>query len=124
MIRKPKPENHESAAQDLSEDVTNGAAAAAILSAGVASCALGILAVVADGSKTVGHWLTFYFPTGPLSGVTSMAILIWVGTWTILSARWRARNVNLAKTNALAFLLLGFSLLLTFPPFADFLLRK
>jgi len=110
--------------QDLMEEIPNGSAAAAILSAGVGSCALGVLAVVADGSKIVGHWLTFYFPTGPLSGVTSMAILIWLATWAILSIRWRARNVNLIKTNTLATLLLAASLLLTFPPFEDILLRK
>lgn len=106
------------------EDIPNGPAAAAILAAGIASCALGVLAVVADGSKTVGGWLTFYLPSGPLSGVTSVAVLLWLIAWWFLARRWRARNVNLSKTNAVAFLLLALSLLLTFPPFADLLSGK
>lgn len=106
------------------ETIPNGPAGAAILSAGAGSCALGVLAVLADGSKTIGHWLTFYRPTGSLSGVTSVAIVVWLVIWLILARCWRARNVNLARTNAVAFVLLAVSLLLTFPPIADFLLRK
>ena len=110
--------------QYAGELIANGSAAAAILSAGAASCALGILAVIADGSKTAGRWLAFYRPSGPLSGVTTVTILVWLGIWFVLGKRWRSRNVNLTKTNALAFFLLACGLLLTFPPFADLLLRK
>lgn len=63
--------------QYAGELIANGSAAAAILSAGAASCALGILAVIADGSKTAGRWLAFYRPSGPLSGVTTVTILVW-----------------------------------------------
>jgi hypothetical protein len=106
------------------EPVPNGSAAAAILSAAAGSCALGILAVIADGSKTVARWLTFYLPTGPLSGVTSVAILAWLVIWLVLSNRWRNKSVNLSMTNGLAFFLLALALLLTFPPFADLLLGR
>lgn len=111
-------------AQPSGEIVANGPAAAAILSAGAASCALGIFAVIADGSKTAGRWLAFFRPSGPLSGVTTVAVFVWLGIWLVLAKRWRGQNVNLAKTNALAFFLLACGLLLTFPPFADLLLRK
>lgn len=111
-------------AQRSSEAVPNGPAAAAILSASVGCCSLGILAVVADASKAAGRWLTFYTPSGPLSGVTTVAIVLWLLSWFVLSRRWRSKDVNLSRTNALAFLLLAISLLLTFPPLADFLLRK
>jgi hypothetical protein len=110
--------------QHSDEAAPNGSAAAAILSAAAGSCTLGILAVVADGSKTVARWLTFYLPSGPLSGVTSVAILAWLVIWLVLSNRWRNRSVNLSRTNALAFLFLALALLLTFPPFADLLLRR
>jgi len=111
-------------AQASEETIPNGAAAAAILSAGAGACALGILSVVADGSKTIGQWLGFYRPSGPLSGVTTVAVLIWLAVWFVLSKVWRSKSVNLAKTNALAYFLLACGLLLTFPPFADLLLRK
>ena len=102
----------------------NGPAAAAILSAGAGCAVLGILTVVADVSKHLAKWLTFYLPTGPLSGVSSMAILLWLVTWFILARRWRVRTVAIAKVNATASLLLALGILLTFPPFADLLQGK
>jgi hypothetical protein len=101
-----------------------GPAAAAILSAGIGCCALGILAVIGDGSAAAAHWLTFYLPTGPLSGVTTTAILVWLLSWVNLARRWRSKTVAIAKVNTVAFVLLGVALLLTFPPLADLLLGK
>lgn len=124
MGEKLEARNQRHEQPHLEETIPNGPAGAAILSAGAGSCALGVLAVLADGSKTIGIWLTFYRPSGLLSGVTTVAILVWLVIWLILARRWRARNVNLARTNTVAFLLLAVSLLLTFPPIADFLLRK
>jgi hypothetical protein len=121
---KTPERDHAEASHSASLPVPSGPAAAAILAAGAASSVLGILAIVADGSKIVGQWLSFYWPSGPLSGVTTVAIVVWLGIWFVLAKRWRGRNVNLAKTNALAFVLLACGLLLTFPPFADLLLRK
>lgn len=117
-------EQQTSPGQTPGATIPNGAAAAAILSAGAGACALGILSVLADGSKTLGQWLGFYRPSGPLSGVTTVALLIWLAVWFVLSKLWRNKSVNLTKTNALAYFLLACGLLLTFPPFADLLLRK
>lgn len=108
----------------LADQLPNGPAAAAILSAAIGCCALGLLAVIGDGSAAAAHWLTFYLPTGPLSGVTTTAICVWLLSWLILARRWRSKAVAIAKVNAVAFVLLGVSLLLTFPPFADLLLGK
>jgi hypothetical protein len=44
---------------------------------------------------------------------------VWLAVWAILHARWRNRDVALARINAAALLLLGLSLLMTFPPLAD-----
>jgi len=94
------------------------------LSAGVGCGVLGILAVAADAFKPLAKLLTFYLPTGPLSGVSSVPILLWLVTWFILARRWRTKTVAIAKVNATAFLLLAFGILLTFPPFADLLQGK
>lgn len=102
----------------------NGPVAAAVLSAGIGCFVLGVLAVIGDGSAAAARALTFYFPTGPLSGVTTTAILVWLSAWFILARRWHSRTVAMVKINAVAFVLLGLSLLLTFPPFADLLLGK
>jgi len=82
---------------------------------------MGILSVVADTSKPIARWLTFYLPTGSLSGVSSVAILLWLVTWFILAKRWRVRTVAIGKVNVAAFVLLALGVLLTFPPFAELL---
>jgi len=102
----------------------NGPAAAAILSAGAGCTFIGLIALASDASRPIAKLLTFHLPTGPLSGVSSVAILLWLGIWLILAKRWRVKNVALGKVNAAAFMLLALGILLTFPPFADFLQGK
>ena len=97
----------------------NGSGAAAILSAGVGSFALAVLAFAGDKSALIASSLVFYKPTGPLSGITTVAILIWLFTWGILEWRWRSRTVAAGRIIAAALALLGLSLLLTFPPIVD-----
>jgi hypothetical protein len=99
--------------------LTNGSGAAAILAAGIGSFALAMLAVAGDKSAAIKSSLVFYKPTGPLSGVTTAAILIWLLTWGILEWRWRSRTVAVGSINVVALALLGLSLLLTFPPVID-----
>jgi hypothetical protein len=117
--------NFEMHARTSREDhLPNGPAGAAILAAGAGCAALGILAVLADAFMPLARSLTFYPPTGPLSGVSSLAVLFWLVLWIVLARRWRARTVAIAKVNALAFLLLALGILLTFPPVADVLQGK
>jgi hypothetical protein len=101
--------------------LTNGSGAAAILSAGVGAFALAVLASAGDKSAHIASSLIFYKPTGPLSGVTTAAILIWLFTWGILGWRWRNKTVPAGRINAAALILLCLSFLLTFPPIADLL---
>jgi hypothetical protein len=97
----------------------NGSGAAAILSAGIGAFMLAFFAIAADKSAFLKNLFIFYKPTGPLSGVTTSAILVWLIAWGILEGRWRSRTVALARINAIALILLTLSLLLTFPPVAD-----
>lgn len=99
--------------------IPNGSGAAAVLSAGVGCFALAVLALAGDKSPHIKSLLVFYKPTGPLSGVTTAAILIWLVTWGILELRWRKSTVAVGRVNAIALALLGLGLLLTFPPVVD-----
>jgi hypothetical protein len=99
--------------------LTNGSGAAAILSAGIGSFALAVLAIAADKSAAIKSALVFYKPTGPLSGVTTAAIFIWIAVWVALELRWRKKTIDLTKTNRIAFILMILSFMLTFPPIAD-----
>jgi len=98
---------------------SNGSGSAAVLAAGIGAFFLAVLAIVADKVVPIKRLMVFYKPTGPLSGVTTSAIFIWLVAWAILDARWRGRSVAAARVNTAAFVLLGLSLLLTFPPLAD-----
>jgi hypothetical protein len=99
----------------------NGPGAAAILAAGIGCAAVGILAFAGDASEAIGKALNFYNPVGTLSGVTTLAIIIWLVAWFVLGGMWRERTVDLGKVNAIAFVLLVVGFLLTFPPFMDLL---
>jgi hypothetical protein len=95
--------------------LTNGSGAAAILAAAIGFFALAVLACAGDIAAAVKSLLVFYNPTGPLSGETTVAILIWLITWGILEWRWRNKTVAVRRITAIALVLLGLSLLLTFP---------
>jgi hypothetical protein len=100
-------------------NMPNGSGAAAILSAGIGSFAVAVLAIAADKSTLLKSVLVFYRPTGVLSGVTTVAMLVWLVTWVILERRWRKRTIALRLISLVALALLAASLLLTFPPVAD-----
>jgi hypothetical protein len=104
--------------------IPNGGAAAAILSAGVGCFSIGICAWLGDAYAPLARFFDFYNPTGPLSGVTTSAILIWLVLWIILSKAWSRKSLPMGMINLSAFLLLGLGMLLVFPPFGDFLQGK
>jgi hypothetical protein len=98
---------------------TNGSGAAAILSAGIGCFVLAVLAILGDKVALFKSSFVFYKPTGPLSGVTTVAILLWLVTWATLEWRWRKRRVAARQIYAIALALLVLSLILTFPLVAD-----
>jgi hypothetical protein len=106
-------------ARESSAVIPNGSGAAAILSAGIGSFSVGLFGILADKIAFVKNLFVFYKPTGALSGETTTAIVVWLLGWVILEVRWRKRTVSLLSINIFAFLLLGISLLLTFPPIGD-----
>jgi len=97
----------------------NGAGAAAVLAAGIGSFAVAVFAILADKAAPIKSLMNFYRPTGPLSGVTTCAIVVWLAVWALLHRRWSCRNVGIRRVTAIAFIFLFLSLLLTFPPIAD-----
>ncbi len=99
------------------DKIPNGPGAAAILAAGIGSAALGVVTLAAEVSDAVGKLLNFYGPAGPLSGKTTVTIIVWLVAWFVLSRLWQSKTVNMAAVNLAAFVLLGIGFLLTFPPF-------
>jgi hypothetical protein len=105
-------------------ELPNGPGAAAILAAGIGSAALGVFAFAADAMPMIRRALIFWPPTGPLSGVTTVAIVVWLAAWYGLARRWGSRDVNIVLVSVAALLMLLAGLLLTFPPFMDLLQGK
>jgi len=107
-----------------SEELYDGPGAAALLAAGVGCAALGIFAVLGDAFKGMANFFSFYNPTGPLSGVTTSAIVVWLVVWYVLAERWKKANVNIRNVSAAAFVLLAVGFALTFPPIMDLIQGK
>ena len=106
------------------DGLPNGPGAAAILVAGIGCAVVGILAFAGDASAPIGNALNFYNPTGTLSGVTVLAIIVWLVAWFVLAKRWQTKNVGMGTVNVVSFVLLAVGFLLTFPPFMDLLQGK
>jgi hypothetical protein len=106
------------------DSIPNGPGGAAILAAGIGCGAIGVLAFWGDAQDSMGKALNFYNPSGTLSGVTTVGIIIWLVAWFVLNRMWREKTVPMVKINVISFLLLGVGFLLTFPPFMDLLQGK
>lgn len=101
------------------ETLPNGPAAAAILASGIGSMALGLFTTLAEASGAVKTTLNFYNPAGPLSGKTTVAVIVWLVAWGILHGLWKSEEVNFRKVFTAALILIGLGLLGTFPPFFE-----
>jgi len=99
----------------------NRGAAAAVLAAATGAFMLGVLAFAGDASRAVAHAVNVWNPTGPLSGVTAAAIIIWLVTGFVLARSGRGRALKFPPINRFALALVIAGMLLRFPPFMDLL---
>jgi len=101
------------------ETLTNGPAAAAILASGIGSMALGLFTTLAQAITSIKNALNLYDPAGPLSGKTTVAVVVWVVAWGILHGLWKGKQVDFAKVFIATVILIALGLLGTFPPFFE-----
>lgn len=99
--------------------LTNGPAAAAILASGIGSLALGLFTTLAQAVVPVKNVLTFYSPAGPLSGKTTVAVVIWLVAWAVLHSQWKDRHVHFSRVFTIALVMIALGLLGTFPVFFE-----
>ena len=105
--------------QQQASETTNGAAAAAILAAGIGSFVLGLLTTLAAASKLLGNTLALYGPVGPLSGKTTVAVVLWLIAWVLLYVTWKNRQVNFGLVFIGTLILTALALLGTVPLFIE-----
>src|SRR5947209_1193481 len=99
-----EPHPHEPTTYAL--DAPNGPPAAAILAAGVGVVALALIDLLAKTVAPFDALLSWYPPTGDLSGISSLSVLVWLGVWAGLSRAWKACSVDSGRV-------LGATLILT-----------
>jgi len=101
----------------LSETMKNGLASAALLAGGIGAFAVGLMTVLVEASPAIKTAFTFVKPAGPLSGKTTIAVIIWLIAWALLGNLWKDKEVAFSKVVAVAFVFLALGLLFSFPPF-------
>src|SRR3990172_11526391 len=94
-----------------------GPAAAAMLAAGIGAFVMGLLTTASEASADLANALKFYGPSGPLSGKTTVAVIVWLVSWLILGTIWKNKNSDLRSIFTWTLVLIGLGLLLTFPLF-------
>jgi hypothetical protein len=101
----------------MNETLKNGLASAALLAGGIGAFAVGLMTVLVEASPAIKTAFTFLKPVGPLSGKTTVAVLIWLVAWAVLGNMWKDKDVAFDKIATTAFVFLALGLLFTFPPF-------
>ena len=96
------------------QPITNGAAMAAFLSAGIGAFAVGCVVLLNEAGVLAMPAL--YAPAGGVSGRTTAAAAIWLVAWAVLHLRWRGRQMDAARIDRWTFLLTGLGVVATFPP--------
>ncbi|HEY9515281.1 MAG TPA: hypothetical protein VIQ74_06320 [Gemmatimonadaceae bacterium] len=97
------------------EKVTNGAALAAFLAAGVGAFAMGFVVVLSE--MGIFSPPAIYAPSGGVSGRTTLAVVLWLIAWAVLHARWKDRQLQPGRVWTVTLVLTVLGILGTFPPF-------
>ena len=97
----------------------NGKAAAALLAGGIGAFVMGLVTTLSEASSSFGSALNWYKPAGPLSGKTTVAVIVWLIAWAVLGNQWKDKDVDFDKISMIALVLLLLGILGTFPPFFE-----
>jgi hypothetical protein len=94
--------------------VTNGAALAAYLGAGIGAFAMGLFVILNEVGVFAAPSL--YAPAGGVTGRTTFAVIAWLIAWGVLHRRWKGRQVESMRVHAITLALVLLGIVLTFPP--------
>lgn len=97
----------------------NGKGLAAFVSGCLGCFLLGLFAFLVEVSKAIKDSLTFYSPSGSLSGVSTLAVIGWLVSWIAFYFNWRDRSADFNVVFIIGLALIGSGLLLMFPPFVE-----
>jgi hypothetical protein len=99
---------------DRRDVVSNGAALAAFLAAGIGAFAMGFFVIINEAGLFAAPSL--YGPAGGVSGRTTFAAVAWLIAWTVLHRRWKDRDVESRQVSRATLVLTAIGVVLCFPP--------
>lgn len=100
-------------------DKPEGPIAAAIIAGGIGALVLGLFTTLAEANADLKDWLDWKSSVGPLSGKTSMAVIVWLISWAVLHVIYRDKPYETRRALAIALVLIGLGALGTFPIFFE-----
>ena len=112
------PESHSYEPATYALEAPNGPPAAALLAAGIGVLVLGVIDLLAKTVPPFDALLSWYPPTGDLSGITSLSVIAWLVVWAGLSRAWRGRSVDSGRVLGATLILTLLGVIITFPPTA------
>jgi hypothetical protein len=114
-----QPETRFEEGETAQRTLLNGEATAALLAAGIGCFAMGLVTTLAAASTAISNALKFAPAVGPLSGKTTVAVVVWLVTWGVLHLLWRNKQINFARMFIVSLVFVGLGVLGTFPMFFD-----
>ena len=107
-----------------SEERPSGPACAAVLAAALGVLALALAHELSEAAASfksamqlLGNiWMPGAAGIGPYSGKETVALLVWLGSWALLHAAWKRRELSVGRVGALALILVGVATTLVWPP--------
>ncbi len=93
-----------------------GAAMAAFVAAGIGSFAMGLV-VILNAFNLIGA-PALYEPAGGVTFRTSAGVVIWLVAWAMLHARWKSRDLDVARMHRITIALVVAGVVLCLPIFA------
>jgi len=94
---------------------------AAFIAGGIGSFALALMIVLTEMKAGAGlkTFLTWNSGLGALSGKTGVAVIAFVVSWVALHFAFKNRGVTLTRAFIFAIILIGLSVVFSFPPVFD-----
>lgn len=102
------------ATEHMHDDVTNGAAMAAFLAAGIGAFMVGLIVIIHEVGNVAIPAL--YAPSGGASGRTALAVVIWLIAWALLHNMWKKREIPPSRIMSTTVTLIVLGLIFAFPP--------
>ncbi len=104
------------------EDKPDGPGAAAMVAAGIGVFTLGLTIILAELSTGIHDFLEAFQGSrgvGALAGKSTVAMIVWLGSWAALHYAWRVKDIDIKKMFKVGMVLGLIGAVFTFPPFFE-----